>query len=138
MFRCLTLAATCVGLQLVDPTSFGISGGLPFGIQQLTLIQFLKWSLAAWAVVEFNAVLNSWAENRWKWQSDQGDWTWRNEVAVVTGGSAGIGGCVVKKLVSHGIKVAVLDVGPLSDQITDSKLLLGFQVIQSERLMYGS
>lgn len=37
---------------------------------------------------------------------------------MVTGGSAGIGACVAKKLVSHGVKVAVLDVGPLSDSFT--------------------
>lgn len=121
MFRCLTLTAACVGLQLVDPASFEISNGLPFGFQQVAVVQFLKLGLAAWATVELNAVLNRWAENRWKWQTDKDDWNWPSEVAVVTGGAAGIGACVVKKLVSHGIKVAVLDVGPLSDQVTDGE-----------------
>lgn len=118
MLRCLTLTVACVGLHFVDLTSLRSLGPLPFGLQQSTCIRFLKWSLAAWTTVDFNAVLNNWAENRWKWRSDKDDWTWSSEVAVVTGGSAGIGACVVKKLVTHGIKVAVLDVGPLSDQIT--------------------
>ncbi|KAJ8109215.1 hypothetical protein OPT61_g7622 [Boeremia exigua] len=118
MFRCLALAATCIGLQLVDPAAFSISDNLPLGLQQATVVQLLKWGLAAWATVEANAVLNSFAENRWSRKSDKHEWDWPNEVAVVTGGSAGIGACVVKKLISHGIKVAVLDVGPLSSDLT--------------------
>ncbi|XPS92229.1 hypothetical protein M3J09_001633 [Ascochyta lentis] len=121
MFRCLTLSAACIGLHLVNPTSLGYPNGLPMGIQQATLLQFLKWGLGAWAAVEFNAVLNIWAENRWRWTTDNSDWNWPSELAVVTGGSAGIGACVVQKLVSHGIKVAVMDIGPLSSQFTDAE-----------------
>ncbi|KAF9700124.1 hypothetical protein EKO04_001386 [Ascochyta lentis] len=121
MFRCLTLSAACIGLHLVNPTSLGYPNGLPMGIQQATLLQFLKWGLGAWAAVDFNAVLNMWAENRWRWTTDNSDWNWPSELAVVTGGSAGIGACVVQKLVSHGIKVAVMDIGPLSSQFTDAE-----------------
>lgn len=122
MFRCLTLAATCIGLQLVDPAAIGISDNLPFGLHQAIVIRLIKWGLAIWTAVEANTVLNRLAENRWSWSNDKSGWNWPNEVAVVTGGSAGIGACVVKKLVSHGIKVAVLDIGPLSSQFTDGRL----------------
>lgn len=121
MFRCLTLAITCIGLQLVDPTAIGISDKLPVGLPQATVVQLIQWGLAAWTAIEANAVLNRLAENRWSWRNDNSGWSWPNEVAVVTGGSAGIGACVVKKLVSHGIKVAVLDIGPLSNQFTDGR-----------------
>ena len=110
-FRSLASAATCVGLQVIDLASLGLTHS--------TLGQFLRLLSLAWAVVELNAVLNTWAENRWSWTNDKSSWNWPGEVAVVTGGSAGIGACVVKKLVAHGIKVAVLDIGPLSSQITD-------------------
>lgn len=121
MFRCLTLAATCIGLQFIDPAAVDISDSLPLGLHQATAVRLIKWCLAAWTAVEANGVLNKLAENRWSWKNDKSNWDWSNEVAVVTGGSAGIGACVVKKLVSRGIKVAVLDIGPLSNQFTDGK-----------------
>lgn len=129
MFRCLGLTTVCIGLQLVDPASLRLPGILPFGLQETALVSFLKWGLAVWATVEVNAVLNSWAENKWLWNNENNKWDWPNEVAVVTGGSAGIGACTVKKLVSHGIRVAVLDVGPLSNQFTDSEQSRAFQVM---------
>lgn len=119
MFRCLAVTAACIGLQLVDLSAISTSGNFLVGLHPATIVRLMKWGLAAWATVEINSVLNSWAENRWIWRNDKSDWDWPNEVAVVTGGSAGIGACVVKKLVSHGIKVAVLDIGPLSSQFTD-------------------
>src|SRR5438876_3796791 len=46
------------------------------------------------------------------WQNDEYDWT--KEIVVITGGSGGIGGIIVKLLGERGIKVAVLDVVPLA------------------------
>lgn len=121
MLRCLLLTAACIGLQLTDPTSFGNQDSLPFGLRQAPFIQLIKWGLGVWATVEANAVLNAWAENRWAWRDDKSSWHWPSEIAVVTGGSAGIGACVVKKLAAHGVRVAVLDIGPLSDQFTEGE-----------------
>ncbi|KAF3006704.1 hypothetical protein E8E13_009120 [Curvularia kusanoi] len=118
MLRCLGLTAACIGLQFTDPATFGIPDSLPFGLSQATVIHLIKWGLGAWTVLEANGVLNSWADNRWAWGSDKKNWHWSKEIAVVTGGAAGIGACVVKKLVSHGIRVAVLDIGPLSKDFT--------------------
>ncbi|KAJ9145239.1 Dehydrogenase reductase sdr family member 8 [Coniochaeta hoffmannii] len=39
---------------------------------------------------------------------------WPNEIAVVTGGSGGIGGHMARLLAEHGLKVAVLDIQPLT------------------------
>ncbi|KAF1831532.1 NAD(P)-binding protein [Decorospora gaudefroyi] len=89
--------------------------------QTVTLQWYLGWILPAWALVDFNSLLNRWAENRWIWRPDKSSWDWKREVAVVTGGSAGIGACVVKKLASHGIRVAVLDVSPLSEAFTQDE-----------------
>jgi all-trans-retinol dehydrogenase (NAD+) len=77
----------------------------------------LKCILAFNLLLELNSLLNLWAENRWMWSSDKSVWEWKKEVAVVTGGSNGIGALVVRRLVSYGIRVAVLDVEPLSNAL---------------------
>ncbi|KAG9195693.1 hypothetical protein G6011_00814 [Alternaria panax] len=46
-------------------------------------------------------------------RSEKARWNWSQEVAVVTGGCSGFGELVVKRLISKGIKVAVLDIQQL-------------------------
>ncbi|KAF2690044.1 NAD(P)-binding protein [Lentithecium fluviatile CBS 122367] len=113
--RCLVVAAAYLAL-LAGPASSGSPKLLPLSEDQSTLVlRILRWVTGLLLVREINCVLNQWAENRWVFRSDESAWDWKNEVAVVTGGSAGIGAIVVKKLLSHGIRVAVLDVQPLAD-----------------------
>ncbi|KAF1845144.1 NAD(P)-binding protein [Cucurbitaria berberidis CBS 394.84] len=122
MLRCLLLTASSIVLRIVDPENLPAGEIVSLSKNQLaTLIWYLKWGLSLWAVVDLNSALNRWAANRWVWKIDKSVWNFQTEVAVVTGGSAGIGACVVKKLVSHGIKVAVLDVGPLSESFTQAE-----------------
>ncbi|KAF2465598.1 NAD(P)-binding protein [Lindgomyces ingoldianus] len=83
--------------------------------QHELLVTILNWLLALCLVCEVNTELSRWAEDKWIWKDDKSVWNWGNEVAVITGGSKGIGAMVVKTLVSYGIRVAVLDVEPLSD-----------------------
>lgn len=119
MFRCILLTVASVALRIVDPETLQLGRILPVSrTQAASLTWYLKWGLPFWAIAEWNSLLNRWAENKWIWTNNKSDWKWKSELAVVTGGSAGIGGCLVKKLVSHGIKVAVLDVSPLSDTFT--------------------
>ncbi|KAF2262711.1 NAD(P)-binding protein [Lojkania enalia] len=89
--------------------------------QLARLVAPLRWLLALALVREINAGLSCWAENKWLWTNDKNAWDWKSEVAVVTGGSNGIGAMVVKKLASHGIKVAVLDVQPLSKELQNDE-----------------
>lgn len=77
----------------------------------------LKWLLAIGLIRKANKVLSDWADNKWIWKDDKSVWHWETEVAVVTGGSNGIGAMVAKGLVSNGIKVAVIDVQPLSEDL---------------------
>jgi len=116
MIRFCFLVLASMGLWLVKPESL-FDSNLAQN-QFATLHWYLKWASLSWAVLEFNSVLNRWAENRWVWKNAKSGWNWRSEVAVVTGGSAGIGACVAKRLASYGIKVAVLDIGPLSESFT--------------------
>ncbi|KAF1997338.1 NAD(P)-binding protein [Amniculicola lignicola CBS 123094] len=84
--------------------------------QLASLLPFVKCLLVLFLLREANAALSRWAERNWMWKRDHNAWLSANELAVVTGGSNGIGAAVVKRLVSHGITVAVLDVQPLSDE----------------------
>ena len=112
--RGLVLAGAYVAL-LTAPSSYSVPTLPLSGEQSLLLSRMLEWFLAACLVHEINSVLNAWAENRWMFTNDKSSWQWNKELAVVTGGSNGIGAAVVKELVSHGVKVAVLDIQPLSE-----------------------
>ena len=56
-----------------------------------------------------NKFLNTMASNSWRMGKSTG-WDWPKEIAVVTGGSSGIGAATVERLVGMGMRVAVLDV----------------------------
>jgi hypothetical protein len=115
-------AAAC--FVLISPLSpFAISPQqLPLSEVQLGSIRgFLKGFLILWLFHEVNAALSRWAENRWMWKHDTSVWRWQDEVAVVTGGSKGIGASIVQELVARQIKVAVLDIEPLSDDLANSR-----------------
>ncbi|KAF1963521.1 dehydrogenase/reductase SDR family member 8 precursor [Byssothecium circinans] len=55
-----------------------------------------------------NKVINNWKGNK------KGEWDWGKEVVVVTGGADGIGKAIVGLLAERDVKVAVLDVQPLT------------------------
>ncbi|KAH9861201.1 hypothetical protein IAQ61_010938 [Plenodomus lingam] len=118
MFRLVLLTVASIAVRLIKPQSFRLDGFSLTASSFTTLQWYLKWALPMWAVVDLNSALNRLAANRWGWKSDKSQWVWDKEVAVVTGGSGGIGACVVKRLVSQGVKVAVLDVSPLEASFT--------------------
>lgn len=108
-------------LYLLTAASFPATGSpyrLPLSAKKRALlVHFLKWLLALSVLRLVNDWLNRWAENNWTWRKEKATWQWENEVAVITGGSNGIGKAVVKGLVSYGIRVAILDVEPLSEEL---------------------
>jgi all-trans-retinol dehydrogenase (NAD+) len=119
MIRCTMLIAACAVLHGTDVSLLPFGSSIPLSdFHAETILWYLEWCFAVWACIDFNSVLNGWAENRWVWRNDTSAWDWKKEIAVITGGSKGIGACVVKKLVSHGISCAVLDVAPLSETFT--------------------
>jgi 3-oxoacyl-ACP reductase-like protein len=88
-------------------------------------IATLRWILGFSTALEINNFLSSWARNNWLLQSSKEQWKWPDEVAVVTGGSGGIGALVVKGLAEKGVKVAVLDVNPLPEHLTKCECATG-------------
>ncbi|KAI0431745.1 NAD(P)-binding protein [Xylaria sp. FL1042] len=69
----------------------------------------LRVLFALGIIRRLNRALNVMAANSWRMTASKG-WDWPNEIAVVTGGSSGIGKLVVEKLVAIGVRVAVLDI----------------------------
>lgn len=74
-----------------------------------TFTNVLRVVFALSIVRKLNHALNTVAANSWRVTAAKG-WDWPNEIAVVTGGSSGIGKLVVEKLVALGVRVAVLDI----------------------------
>ncbi|KAH6879518.1 hypothetical protein B0T10DRAFT_582952 [Thelonectria olida] len=71
---------------------------------------------------QVNQLLNTMAANSWRLRASKG-WSWPDEIAVVTGGSSGIGQSVVKKLVALNIRVAVFDLQDLPKELQgDSRI----------------
>ena len=76
------------------------------------IIQSLAYLVGVGVVRQLNAWLNTFALNHWRLSSDRTRWRWSEEIAVVTGGSGGIGALIVDKLASRRIRVIILDVQP--------------------------
>lgn len=50
-------------------------------------------------------------------------WDWPTEIAVITGGCSGIGHCTVNRLIKRRIKVAILDIQGLPEDLKDHPLV---------------
>jgi NAD(P)-dependent dehydrogenase (short-subunit alcohol dehydrogenase family) len=81
-----------------------------------TMKPVLHILLALGVVRRLNQFLNFCALNNWRASAHQG-WEWHREVAVVTGGCSGIGKAIVLGLAKEGVRVAVLDVHDLPDDL---------------------
>ncbi|GJC90105.1 dehydrogenase RED2 [Colletotrichum liriopes] len=80
-------------------------------------------SLGLGVVKVLNNLFNKLALNHWRVKAHKG-WDWDREVAVVTGGCGGVGRELVLGLVKKGVKVAILDVMPLSADLASEPLVL--------------
>ncbi|KAK5636176.1 hypothetical protein RRF57_011888 [Xylaria bambusicola] len=113
----LLLAATYAPDAVRDSVS-NLASRLPFlqgplsNLNPSTVVTALRLLFAVGVVRRLNRALNAMAANSWRLIASKG-WDWPNEIAVVTGGSSGIGKLVVEKLVAHGLRVAVLDIQDL-------------------------
>ncbi|KAJ5556569.1 hypothetical protein N7494_000484 [Penicillium frequentans] len=70
------------------------------------------FGLAIW----LNDYLTKWSRNNWTVDTK---YDWKCEIAVVSGGSGGIGASVVQRLAADGVRVVVLDVIPLTYNIDE-------------------
>lgn len=101
-------------------SAIGLHSSLISDKQRLTFVLRILFGIS---LVRFlNKKLSSIAANSWRLGAPDG-WEWRNEIAVVTGGSGGIGAKITERLVKLGVKVAVLDLTELPKTLQDSPMI---------------
>lgn len=71
----------------------------------------LRTLIALGLLRALNKALTTLAQNNWHLTAPA-TWDWPNELAVVTGGSSGIGLSIVRGLVVKGVRVAIVDLQP--------------------------
>jgi all-trans-retinol dehydrogenase (NAD+) len=111
----------------LEPYVQKILSGLPFNAQLASyltgnrplVITLLKVFIALGLIHNASSLLTSVALNNWQWRSDEHQWEWEKEVAVVTGGCSGIGEEIVKGLARRGVRVVVLDVQEVPERLKD-------------------
>ena len=91
--------------------------------QDLTKVKTYATIWFAISIVrQINYFLNMMACNSWRMGKAPG-WNWPEEIAVVTGGSSGIGKDVVERLAKLGVRVAIFDVQPApKEMLVDPKV----------------
>ncbi|KAF4121473.1 Short-chain dehydrogenase [Geosmithia morbida] len=118
----LTYAPADVVAKLLKPevVSRYLSGGvadLKFPLQIVLGVAIVR---------TVNRFLSRCALSNWTITTASG-WDWPKEIAVVTGGSGGIGRDMVLNLTAKGVRVAVLDVAPLPADMEADGLIRHFQ-----------
>lgn len=117
----LLLYAPAQVCERVSETAF-----FPHNLDLGSLIRVLGVLAVVGVVRKTNTALNAWATNNWQIQAGRG-WNWPSEVAVVTGGCSGIGKAVAEALTAHGIRVAVLDIQEVLEDVKSNDLLTYFR-----------
>ena len=84
----------------------------PIEIDLEKVVKVLKYMFALGLLTRANTYLNTISQNSWTLTAPTSDWVWDKEIAVITGGSAGIGEQTVLRLLQKGVRVAILDISP--------------------------
>ncbi|KAF3153424.1 hypothetical protein TWF569_002368 [Orbilia oligospora] len=105
--------------------------GQDFAGDHYKLFKILR-KLVLWGLLyKINNKLNWGVRNNWVVDKS---WIWNNEIALVTGGSGGIGGLVAQGLAEKGIKVVVLDVIDLTYDAPKNIFFYKCDITSTEKL----
>lgn len=84
------------------------------------LLTGLKWLFALGLLRNINALLNNLTSNNLIFRSATRDWSWPNEIAVITGTSSGFGRLFALDLMKRGVRAVGLDISPPPTDLSES------------------
>ncbi|CAG7557505.1 unnamed protein product [Fusarium equiseti] len=120
MLSCPLLLTSIYAPTLTENVLSSVLSHVPLEMSPTLNLQTVNKVLLIWTSLSIlrtiNRILNMMAHNSWR-LSPAPSWSWTNEIAVVTGGSSGIGLSIVQRLTGMGIQVAVLDVQDLPKEL---------------------
>ena len=120
MLSCPLLLTSIYAPTLTNNALSSVASHLPPKISPTLNLQMINKVLLIWTSLSIlrsiNRILNVMAHNSWR-LSPASNWSWTNEIAVVTGGSSGIGLSIVQRLTAMGIQIAVLDIQDLPKEL---------------------
>ncbi|KAJ4012525.1 hypothetical protein NW752_008223 [Fusarium irregulare] len=120
MLSCPLLLTSIYAPTVTNNALSSIASHLPPEISPTLNLQMINKVLLIWTSLSIlrsiNRILNMMAHNSWRLRPAS-NWSWTNEIAVVTGGSSGIGLSIVQRLTAMGIQIAVLDIQDLPKEL---------------------
>jgi all-trans-retinol dehydrogenase (NAD+) len=91
-----------------------------------TITIILQVLLIVGIISQLHETLSIMARNSWRLSPAKG-WNWPDEIAIITGGSSGIGKEIALRFAALGIRTAVLDIQDLHDDLKDNERIAFFR-----------
>jgi len=110
-----------MGIQKLNLTIYGLCLSYVAAryVNSVFATKFISYALFAVLACYINAILSKKSYSNFL-QSQKHRWNWPDEIAVITGGSSGLGKLYALGLLKLGSRVVILDISPCPEDLLDN------------------